>query len=199
MERSIDREAFQKRLDRVEKTVDRIASIISGLRLYSKDGDGESREAFALDKILGDCLSLCSERCRARGITILNQADENLLVLGVPTLMAHVIINLINNACDATEPLATKWIEFSCDRDENFVRFMVRDSGTGIPDVIAARMMTPFFTTKSVGHGAGLGLSVAKGIVEDMGGELYYDLVGGHTAFVVRLPVCESQEVRDAG
>jgi nitrogen-specific signal transduction histidine kinase len=63
----------------------------------------------------------------------------------------------------------------------------VRDSGPGIPDDIAKKILTPFFTTKALG--TGLGLSVSKTIVEEHGGELGIDKNDEHTHFFVRLPI----------
>ena len=65
---------------------------------------------------------------------------------------------------------------------------MVVDCGRGIPKEIAHKILQPFFTTKDVGSGTGIGLSISNGIVEGHGGRLYLDESSPNTAFIVELP-----------
>ena len=68
------------------------------------------------------------------------------------------------------------------------VEFFVADSGPGIPPEIRSRIMDPFFTTKAVGSGTGLGLNISRAIVEDHGGSISLDDASRNTRFVVKLP-----------
>lgn len=68
------------------------------------------------------------------------------------------------------------------------VRITVMDSGNGIPESIANKLMQPFFTTKEVGKGTGLGLSISKGIIESHGGKFELDRNASHTSFVIEIP-----------
>ena len=68
------------------------------------------------------------------------------------------------------------------------VDLVITDSGTGIPETVAARMMSPFFTTKEVGRGTGLGLSISARIVDAHDGTLTLDRGSRNTRFVIRLP-----------
>ena len=70
-----------------------------------------------------------------------------------------------------------------------YVRLTMRDSGAGIPPDVVARMYDPFFTTKEVGQGTGLGLSVVHGIVEDHGGTVLVEsMLGQGSTFTIYLP-----------
>jgi nitrogen-specific signal transduction histidine kinase len=67
------------------------------------------------------------------------------------------------------------------------------DSGKGVRAEIRDKIFQPFFTTKPLGRGTGLGLSVSKGIVESHGGSLFLDPGSTHTRFVVSLPKSQSE------
>jgi hydrogenase maturation factor len=69
------------------------------------------------------------------------------------------------------------------------LRIKFIDSGLGLPEGVADKIMTPFFTTKEAGKGTGLGLSVCSGIIRDHNGQLYIDSKANHTTFVIDLPI----------
>ena len=72
---------------------------------------------------------------------------------------------------------------------ESQVKIVVRDSGEGIPDDVVLKMMDPFFTTKEIGKGTGLGLGICKSIVEKHGGRLFYNKFARNTEFVIEIPI----------
>jgi signal transduction histidine kinase len=75
----------------------------------------------------------------------------------------------------------------------------VEDDGAGVPDAVRERIWEPFFTTKPVGRGTGLGLDIARHIVvEQHGGQLTLDTRPGRTVFAVRLPAGRHPAGRDA-
>jgi signal transduction histidine kinase len=67
----------------------------------------------------------------------------------------------------------------------------VIDDGPGIPAALQGRIWEPFFTTKPVGQGTGLGLDISRRIVEEHGGQITFDSRPGETRFAVRLPIAE--------
>jgi signal transduction histidine kinase len=67
------------------------------------------------------------------------------------------------------------------------LRVSVTDSGPGIPKGVVAKIFQPFFTTKEIGRGTGLGLAVSRGLVEEQGGRLFLDENSSQTRFVVEL------------
>ncbi|MCM2344943.1 MAG: PAS domain S-box protein [Alphaproteobacteria bacterium] len=124
--------------------------------------------------------------------------------------MEQVLINLAVNARDAMEnggDLTIRTFAFennkakSCVTDEmppgQWVALAVEDTGTGIPREIMTRILEPFFTTKEVGQGTGLGLATVYGIVRQTGG--YLDIestVGTGTIFTIYLPRAPEGEIR---
>jgi signal transduction histidine kinase len=73
--------------------------------------------------------------------------------------------------------------------DGRFCSISVSDTGNGIPDELLTRIFDPFFSTKGVGEGTGLGLTVSKAIVEQHKGELTVDSSEKGTTFTVRIPL----------
>lgn len=109
----------------------------------------------------------------------------------------QVVLNLIINAAHAIEDKGARddehrgRITISTCRDGDSVRIDVRDTGTGIPEAVRARVFDPFFTTKPVGRGTGQGLALAHAVVVDKhGGSIGFDTeVGVGTTFHVHLPL----------
>ncbi|NCY26813.1 MAG: sensor histidine kinase, partial [Alphaproteobacteria bacterium] len=97
--------------------------------------------------------------------------------------------NLFNNSFDAIEFLPDKWIEVSCHQRNGKIQLYFKDSGHGIPPEISSRIMEPFFSTKDVGRGTGLGLSLAQGIAQKHSGSLTYLKERPFTTFLLELPV----------
>jgi signal transduction histidine kinase len=89
---------------------------------------------------------------------------------------------------DAVQPLPEKWVELQVKNVGKDVEISVTDSGRGIPEKIRDKVGKPFFTTKVVGQGTGLGWVFRGGIVEAHGGSLNLDPDCEHTRFVVILP-----------
>src|SRR5579862_10045485 len=99
--------------------------------------------------------------------------------------------NLINNAIDATEGKGTLRLSTRAEHDQVVIE--VADTGPGMPPQVAARAFEAFFTTKDVGKGAGLGLDIARRIVEERhGGAIAIDSSPGQTIIRVRLPIRSS-------
>jgi signal transduction histidine kinase len=102
--------------------------------------------------------------------------------------MEEVLVNLVLNAVDACEEGGRVSIRAQVDAAE--LEISVEDSGPGVPLEDAERVFEPFFTTKGAERGTGLGLPVARRIVEAHGGELLLDSpAGGGATFVVRVPL----------
>jgi signal transduction histidine kinase len=109
------------------------------------------------------------------------------LVEGYPGELNQVWTNLIDNAVDARDAAGTLTVTTRSDDDNVVVE--IEDTGTGMPPEVAARAFDAFFTTKDVGKGTGLGLDVAKRIVEERHrGSISIDSQPGSTTVRVRLP-----------
>lgn len=179
-------------LEKVEQTALRISRIVKGLRSFARNGEQDPRIQATLNSIVDETLTFCQERFRNHGIE-LNVAQIPKVAINCRAVqISQVLLNLLNNAFDAVEPLEQRWVDVQFEQEDGRIILSVVDSGSGVAPNIATRMMDPFFTTKEAGRGSGLGLSIAKGIIEEHGGSLYYSPLDGHTRFVVTLPTQEA-------
>jgi two-component system NtrC family sensor kinase len=103
--------------------------------------------------------------------------------------LQQVILNILNNAMDAIgDRSGTITIRTTC--AEGRLRIAISDTGSGIPPEKLGMIFTPFYTTKEVGRGTGLGLSVSYSIIEDLGGLIEVDSEVGHgSTFAIVLPL----------
>lgn len=119
------------------------------------------------------------------------QAGAPLMVMGNAGKLLQVIMNLIQNACDAAaagNPAPSVWI--ASDIRGDTIWLTLHDNGPGIAPGHLSHVFDPFFTTKPVGKGTGLGLSISYGIIEQHGGKLYArNHPDGGAEFVIELPL----------
>lgn len=180
-------ELVQGQLKRITETAQRIGSIVKGLKSFASEDTNSPMENVALQAIIDDTLSLCQKKIENQGHQIIVEVSSEIKLYCRPVQVVQVLINLIGNAMDATLNLSEKWIKISATNEVNHVRISIMDSGHGIANSVAQKMMEPFFTTKGVGVGTGLGLSISFGIIQDQGGKLYYNADSPHTEFVIEL------------
>lgn len=187
-----DEKKMSSDLSLISNTVDRIAKIIIGLRSFSRDSSKEAMTLVDLRKLIEESTDFCKERFRTGKVSLEMSCDEHLELQCRPIQIGQVILNLLNNSYDAVQNLKTKWVKISVDKQHGQLSISVTDSGSGIPQAIAEKMMQPFFTSKEVGKGTGLGLSISRGIIQDHGGKFYYDKESKNTRFVIELPIKDS-------
>ena len=105
-----------------------------------------------------------------------------------PEQLRRVIINLVDNAIEATDRRGTIVLETAYDRSNSLVRITVADDGAGIPPEEREKLFLPYYSTK--GRGSGLGLAIVRRIVAEHGGNIdVSDNVPRGTRFTIELPV----------
>jgi len=126
--------------------------------------------------------------------------DQSLpAVTGHPQRLEQVVINLVQNACQAlSNPEGTVSILTRPDPFHNMVCIEIRDEGVGILPEISRRICDPFFTTRRESGGTGLGLSISSRIVSEHGGTMSFDSMPGKgTTVTVALPVNSRMNTRE--
>jgi signal transduction histidine kinase len=137
---------------------------------------------------LADTLSMLESKARAKSVVVqLETAAELPRLPGFGSEINQVWEKLVDNAIDAVGDQGHITITATTRGDSILVR--VADDGPGIPEDIRSRVFDPFFTTKPVGQGVGLGLDMARRIVQTHGGDIGFSSQPGHTVFRVQLPM----------
>jgi len=140
--------------------------------------------------VVDRCLLLARPQLEQHGIELQLKIAEDLpRVPCDPSQIEQVLIALIMNAIDAMPHGGNLWIESWLTSAETEVEIQVRDDGSGIAPDVLPHIFEPFLTTKESGHGVGLGLAIARGIVERHNGRIEVEsVVSRGTTFTVTLP-----------
>ena len=106
--------------------------------------------------------------------------------------LQHAIVNLVKNAFDAMPRGGT--LTITTRSADGQVHVEIEDTGSGIPEAIRSRIFEPFFSTKPIHQGSGLGLIIAKEVVERLGGAIEFtSRPGSGTTFRIRVPVAPAE------
>lgn len=146
-------------------------------------------ELVNLNSVVEDGLSFIQSRLRKGEIELVRHFDEDLPEIMVdPSQMYQVIVNLAVNALQAMPDGGR--LTIGTDKEDKYAIIIVEDTGTGMSDDVLKKLFTPFFTTKDVGEGTGLGLAVVHGIVTSHNGTInVISKEGEGSRFEIRLPL----------
>jgi two-component system sensor histidine kinase HupT/HoxJ len=178
---------FAPLLDGAIEGAERTRDIVDGLKRFSATDRNENVK-FNLAEIIERSVHWVTRATPAK-FRVTTDLPGNMPALGSPGQIQQVIINLIQNAADATDHQAEPLLQISASEENGEFIVLFHDNGTGIAAEALDKMFDPFYTTKPVGKGTGLGLSISYGIVERHGGMLSAtNLPQGGAEFVLRLP-----------
>ncbi len=152
-----------------------------------------------LDQVVEETLDFFESRCAEAGIEVECSLSGDLPeITADQAQLNQVLVNLVVNALQAMPEGGKLTVRTrAC---ENDVSLIVEDTGTGMSEDVQEQILVPFFTTKDVGEGTGLGLPVVHGIVTSHGGSIQVESkLGRGTRFEIRLPVEGSQSLKENG
>lgn len=182
-------------MDRLLREVDdasrRISELVASVKGYSHMDQGQARAVTDVHAGLESTLTMLAHKIRARNATVERDYARDLPhPLARPGELNQVWTNLLDNALDAIPADGSGRILVRTFRRDDMVVIEIHDNGPGVPDEIATRVWDPFFTTKDVGQGTGLGLDIVRRLIErSHAGIVSLATRPGDTCFQVRLPI----------
>ncbi len=189
----MDPSYFRDKLGRIASQTERAAAIIDHMRMFGRKAEVGHSDLDPRDAVRGALDFMSSQLRLARIEVSADLPDTCPLVLGCRVSLEQVILNLLTNARDAIQANhGERKITLAVDGSStDSVQIVVGDTGGGIPQGAMPWVFDPFYTTKKMGEGTGLGLSVSYGIVRDMGGTITAENTGSGAKFTVTLPAVE--------
>ena len=179
--------------------VSRIAHLVTRLRSYAR-GDADTPEVGATDLAvaLDRARKLAEPNTRGR-VTVDAEVGALPHAKGQERALVQVFVNLLVNAAQALpEGRATdNRIHLRATQRDGWLEVEVEDNGPGIPPDVLARIGEPFFTTKPIGEGTGLGVAVSRSTVRAIGGKLSFESEPGRTVARVLLPVAVAADAEE--
>ena len=162
--------------------------IIKKLMLFSRQMPPKN-EQVNVNKLVEEGLFFCDARCAKAGINLIRKLDPQIpKIEGDPGQLNQVLVNLVVNSIQAMPHGGELFI--NTDYDKDFVYLIVEDTGTGIKEEIKSKIFIPFFTTKDIDEGTGLGLAVVHGIVLSHKGSINFESkVNKGTRFELKFPI----------
>lgn len=176
-------------LQKVRRQADRASDIVNNLLNFSRTGGATEFTELSVNQVMDDTLQLLEPQLRHSQIEIVRAYDPNLpLAYGNAVKLQQIFTNLILNARDAILE-GGRITLFTASTDEDTIVIEISDTGMGIAPENVAKIYDPFYTTKGVGRGTGLGLAVSYGIVQEHSGHIAVEsLPGKGTTFRITLP-----------
>ena len=179
-------------LQKVRHQAERATNIVNNLLNFSRTGSATEFAEVDIRRVLDDTLQLLEPQLRSNQIEIVRSyQEEQPLVFGNSGKLQQIFTNLLLNARDAIPNGGRITISTTNDDNDSLI-IEVADSGIGIAPENVAKIYDPFYTTKGVGRGTGLGLAVSYGIIQDHSGHISVESMPGRgTTFRITLPTAD--------
>jgi len=183
-------EKFCAHLDLVEKETERCSQIVSGLLTFSRKSP-PSLGVVDVNDLLNRCVLLSRHKLELSQIRLDTDIAASIpAIAGDYNQLQQCVLNLVFNAIDAMPDGGILTLEAFHDQETREAVIVVKDTGRGIRAEDLPHLYEPFYTTKSEGHGIGLGLSTVFGIIQHHNGRVEVDSAPGQGAvFSLRIPV----------
>ena len=179
----------------IEESIGRVGDLVHAVKSYAYEGKGKRQNLNVNDSIFAT-LVILGHKIREKQIVLEKDFAGDLPILVTDCSgLNQIWTNLLDNAIDAVPQKGrikvrtwTETVEKEAGKQQKVIGISVTDNGPGIPSTCQWQIFDPFYTTKQVGVGTGLGLGIVHRIVEQFGGRILFSSEPGNTEFLVRLP-----------
>jgi len=181
-------------LQKVRRQAERATNIVNNLLNFSRTGSATEFSEIDISRVLDDTLQLLEPQLRGNQIEIVREYDSHApRIIGNSGQLQQVFTNLLLNARDAI-PIGGSIRIATIPSEDHSLIVEVSDTGLGIAPENVAKIYDPFYTTKGVGSGTGLGLAVSYGIVQEHSGHISVESTPGRgTTFRITLPTAHAR------
>ncbi len=179
-----------KMADDIRTSSERISALVGAVKNFTFMDRDADRQMVDIHNGIRNTLTMMNYKLRKANINIIEHYDDSVpKIKAFPGELNQVWTNIIDNAIDAMEVNSKGNLEITSKHDARFVKVYIKDDGPGIPKEIQENIFTPFFTTKEIGKGSGLGLDVVSRIMIQHNGSVKVKSEPGATEFEVCLPI----------
>ena len=179
-----------KMADDIRISSERISELVGAVKNFTFMDKDSDRQMVDVHTGIRNTLTMLNHKLKKANVKVIDDYDDTTPnVRALPGELNQVWTNIIDNAIDAMEVNGKGNLTITSKHDARFVKVYIKDDGPGIPENIRERIFAPFFTTKEMGKGSGLGLDVVNRIMLQHNGSVKVNSQPGATEFEVCLPI----------
>ncbi len=180
----------EKMVEDIQEASQRISQLVNSVKNFTHMDRAGDMQFSDIHSGLRNTLVMLNHKIKRGSVEIVENFDHTLPpVKAMVGELNQVWTNIIDNALDAMEGRSGSRLEIKTERDKEFVKVSIIDNGPGIDPETITRIFDPFYTTKEMGKGTGLGLDVVSRIVKQHKGSVKATSSAGQTTFVVCFPI----------
>jgi len=179
-----------KMAEDIRASSERISALVGAVKNFTFMDKNTDRQLTDIHSGIRNTLTMLNYKLKKGNINVIENYDNSIPQIKIfPGEMNQVWTNIIDNAIDAMEVNGKGNLTITTSHDDKFLKVTIKDDGPGIPDDIKQNIFAPFFTTKEMGKGSGLGLDVVSRIMLQHNGEVKVKSEPGATEFEICLPM----------
>lgn len=198
LNKDIKNDTIQYAIETNLKTLEDISILIKNIKKFSYHT--KEKVSYALDSpqlLVDQTLNVCNHFLSKSRVKVLTdkRIDKNEQVQIASSEVGQVLLNLIKNAYDhASNQKEEKdmWISIDTEKSDSKIKIIVSNGGELLAKEVKEKLFTPFFTTKEIGKGTGIGLSLSNKIMASLSGKVYYDDSLNKISFIIEFPLKSS-------
>lgn len=191
----LNQNSLLESIDPIENAAKRMSRIIKGMLAKIRDEKTQLKNQ-PLNQIVTESIILLKGVLASQSIELELKVDPDLWIQADTTSIEQIITNIVTNACNALDSKKERLISIRSKIEGSHVQLEVWNNGELIPEDVQKKLFTPFFTTKEVGEGTGLGLYMSYQIMKSHQGELsFYSSEKQGTAFILTFPLASAPRI----